>query len=52
MILMFGFANCNFKWFMADSALVNWNVVHIVYSSKDAFVKMVDKERTHLFHWA
>jgi hypothetical protein len=40
----FGFANPNFKMFMADSALADWNVVRIVYGSRDAFVKMVDKE--------
>jgi hypothetical protein len=36
---------------MADSALADWNVVRIVYGSRDAFVKMVDKEWTCLFHW-
>jgi hypothetical protein len=36
---------------MVDSAHANWNVVHIVYGSRDAFVKMVDKEQTSLFHW-
>ncbi len=33
----FGPANPNFKGFMADSAHANWNVVCIVYDSKDAF---------------
>jgi hypothetical protein len=47
----FGLANPNFKGFMADSAQANWNVVRIVYSSRDAYVKVVDKERTCLFHW-
>jgi hypothetical protein len=37
---------------MADNAHANWNVVHIVYCSRDAYVKMVDKEWTRLFHWA
>jgi hypothetical protein len=39
-----GFTNPNFKGFMADSAHANYNVVCIVYGSRDAFVKMVDKE--------
>ncbi len=50
MMLGFGLANPNFKRFMADNAHANWNVVHIVYGSKDGSVKMVDKERTYLFH--
>jgi hypothetical protein len=41
----------NFKGFMADSAQANWNVVRIIYESGDAFEKMVDRERTCLFHW-
>ena len=45
-----GVTNPNFKGFMADSAQANWNVVCIVYSSKDPLVKMVDRERTYLFH--
>ncbi len=44
-MLKFGLANPNFKGFMADSAHANWNVVHIVYDSRDAFVKMVDKKK-------
>jgi hypothetical protein len=44
MMPRFGFANPNFKGFMADNAHANWNVVHIVYCSRDAYVKMVDKE--------
>jgi hypothetical protein len=40
----FGLINPNFKRFMADSAQANWNDVHIVYGSRNAFVKMVDKE--------
>jgi len=36
---------------MADNAQVNWNVVHIVYGTKDPTMKMVDKERTCFFHW-
>jgi hypothetical protein len=43
-ILKFSLANPNFKGFMADSAHANWNVVHIVYGSRDASMKMVDKE--------
>jgi hypothetical protein len=43
-MLRFGLANPNFKGFMADSAQANWNDVRLVYNSRDAFVKMVDKE--------
>jgi hypothetical protein len=46
-----GVHSVNFKGFMADSAQANWNVVHIIYGSGDATEKMVDKERTCLFHW-
>ena len=41
----------NLKGFMADSALANWNTVHIIYGSGDATETMVDKEKTCLFHW-
>jgi hypothetical protein len=41
----------NFKGFIADSAQANWNVVRIIYGSGDASEKMVDRERTCLFHW-
>jgi hypothetical protein len=44
LMLMFRFANPNFKRFMANNAHANWNVVRIVYGSGAAFVKMVDKE--------
>jgi hypothetical protein len=47
----FGFANPNFKGFMANSAHANWNVVCIMYGYGDASMKMVDKEQTCLFHW-
>jgi hypothetical protein len=47
----FGLANPNFKGFIADNAQANWNVVCIVYSFEDAFMKMVDKEQTYSFHW-
>jgi hypothetical protein len=40
----FGFANPNFKGFMADNAQANWNVVHIMYGFGNASMKMVDKE--------
>jgi len=36
---------------MANNMQVNWNVVRIGYSSNNATVRMVDKERTCLFHW-
>jgi hypothetical protein len=50
-ILRFGLANPTFKGFMVDSAKVNWNVICIMYGYGDAFMKMVDKEQTCLFHW-
>src|SRR5450631_2510022 len=46
-----GVHKVNFKGFMADSAQANWNVVRIIYGSGDASEKMVDRERTCLFHW-
>ena len=47
-----GLPNPNFKGFMADSAQANWNAVRIVYGSGDPSVKMINRERTCLFHWA
>lgn len=41
-----------FKGFMADSVQVNWNVVQIIYGTRDPMVKMVDKKRTCLFLWS
>jgi hypothetical protein len=46
-----GVDKMNFKGFMTDSAQANWNVVRIIYGSGDASEKMVDRERTCLFHW-
>ena len=46
-----GFANVNFKGFMADGAHANWNAVRIIYESGDASKKMIDRERTCLLHW-
>jgi hypothetical protein len=48
---MFALTNPNFKRFMVDNAQANWNDVRIMYGSGDASMKMVDKERTCLFHW-
>jgi hypothetical protein len=45
-----GVDKMNFKGFMTDSAQANWNVVRIIYGSGDASEKMVDRERTCLFH--
>jgi hypothetical protein len=50
-MLRFGLANPNFKGFMVDNAHANWNVVHIMYGFRDVSMKMVNKERTCLFHW-
>ena len=44
--------NPNFKGFMADSAMANWNAVYIVYGSGSANVKMENRERTCLLHWS
>jgi len=51
-MLKHGFWKPNFKGFMADIAQTNWNVVRIVYGSKDPFVRMVDKECTCSFNWS
>ncbi len=51
MMLRFGFVNPNFKGFMVNNVHANWNGVCFMYGSKDASMKMVDKERTCLFHW-
>lgn len=40
----------NFKGFITDNAQANWNVVRIIYNSKDMNMKMVDKNQTFLFH--
>jgi hypothetical protein len=50
MMLKHKFPKPNFKGFMVDSAQANWNMVRIVYGSGDPSIKMVDKERTCLFH--
>jgi hypothetical protein len=39
----------NFKRLL-NNELVNWNVVRIVYNSRDASVVMVDIKYTCLFH--
>jgi hypothetical protein len=41
----------SFKGFMVDNAQANWNVVKIVYNFSDVTIRMVDQERTCLFHW-
>ena len=46
-----GVARVNFKGFMADGAQANWNAVRIIYGSGNASERMVDRERTCLFHW-
>ncbi len=38
-----GVPNPNFKGFMANNAHANWNIVRIVYGSKNASEPMVDK---------
>jgi hypothetical protein len=47
-----GVANPNFKGFMADSAMANWNAVRIVYGSGSAKEEMENRERTCLLHWS
>jgi hypothetical protein len=51
MMLRHMFPKLNFKGFMIDNAQANWNVIKIVYGSRDPYVKMADKECTYLFHW-
>ena len=46
-----GVRNPNFKGFMANSAMANWNAVRIVYGSGSANVEMMNRERTFLLHW-
>jgi len=36
---------------MVDSAQANWNVVCIVYGTRDSIVKLIEKGCTCLFHW-
>ena len=36
---------------MANSAHADWNAVLIIYKSKDASEKIIDWERTCIFHW-
>jgi hypothetical protein len=50
-MLKHGFPKPNFKGFMANIIQANWNVAIIVYGSRDPFFRMVDRERTCLFHW-
>ena len=45
-----GVENPNFKGFMADSAMVNWNAVCIVYGNGSTNVEMENRERTCLLH--
>jgi len=40
----------NFKGFMADNAMANWNAVRIVYGNGLANEKMENQERTWLLH--
>ena len=47
-----GVTNPNFKGFMVDSAMANWNAVCIVYGSGYTNVKMENRERTCLLHWS
>ena len=42
----------NFKGFMADSAMANWNAVRIVYGSGSSNDKMENRERIFLLHWS
>lgn len=49
-ILKYGGIKPNFKGFMSKNAEANWNEVKIINGTKDPPVKMVDKEKTCLFH--
>jgi hypothetical protein len=50
-MLKYKYVELNFKGFMVDITQANWNIFKIVYGSSDATIRMVDKERTCLFHW-
>jgi len=45
-----GLGTLAFKGFMANSAQANWNVICIVYGTRNLIVKMVDKKQTYFFH--
>ncbi len=45
-----GVHNTNFKGFMVDNAQANWNIVWIVYGSKDVNELMINNEQTYYFH--
>jgi hypothetical protein len=45
-------ADPNFKGFMADSAMANWNAIRIVYGTGSVDEKMENRERTCLLHWS
>ena len=47
-----GVHNPNFKGFMANSAMANWNAIHIVYNSGSAHEVMENYERTCSLHWS
>jgi hypothetical protein len=36
---------------MADSVQVQWNVVWVIYGSRDAAILMKDQETICVFHW-
>jgi hypothetical protein len=44
------FPKPNFKGLMVDNAQANWNIIIIIYGSRDFYVRMVDKEHICLFH--
>jgi hypothetical protein len=46
-----GLGTPTFKGLMGDGAQENWNVVRIIYGTRDPMVKMVDKEHMCFFHW-
>ena len=48
----YGINHPNFKGFIANSAMANWNAVRIVYRSGIASEKMENRERTCLLHWS
>jgi hypothetical protein len=50
MVQKHNFSKLNFKGFMANSIKANWNVIIIVYGSRDPSMWMIDKEHTCLFH--
>ncbi len=40
----------NLKGIMVNNMQANWNAIKVIYGSRDANVRLVNKDRTCLFH--